>query len=64
MQVGDLVWARWETNVMGVIVKVSFEDNTGQVCYHVRWFSGWTRNSLEFEQDLVTKEEKCLKQET
>ncbi len=60
MQVGDLVWARWESNTMGVIVKVSFEDNTAQVCYRVRWFLRWT---LEFEEDLVTKEEKCSKQE-
>ena len=63
MQIGDLVWARWETNAMGVIVKVSFEDNTGQVCYRVRWFDSWARWTLEFEEDLVTKEEKCLKQE-
>lgn len=59
MQVGDLVWARWETNAMGVIVKVSFEDNTAQVCYRVRWFDSWTRWTLEFEEDLLTKEEKC-----
>ena len=64
MQIGDLVWARWETNAMGVIVKVSFEDNTAQVCYRVRWFDSWARWTLEFEEDLVTKEEKCSKQET
>ena len=59
MQVGDLVWARWETNAMGVIVKVSFEDNIGQVYYRVYWFDSWTRWTQEFEEDLVTKEEKC-----
>ena len=59
MQIGDLVWSRWETNAMGVIVKVSVEDNTGQVCYRVRWFDSWSRWTLEFEEDLATKEEKC-----
>tara|TARA_Y100000592_G_C5254935_1_gene214585 strand:- start:193 stop:375 length:183 start_codon:yes stop_codon:yes gene_type:complete len=59
MRVGDLVWARWESDSMGVIVKVLFEDNIGQVYYHVHWFDGWTRRTQEFEEDLVTKEEKC-----
>ena len=63
MQIGDLVWARWESNCMGVIIKVSFEDNIGEVYYRVRWFDSWLRESLEFEGDLVTKEVKCLKQE-
>ena len=62
MQVGDLVWARWEIATMGVIIKVSFEDNIGEVYYRVRWFDSWSRESLEFEGDLVTKEEKCSKQ--
>ena len=60
MQVGDLVWARWESDSMGVIVKVLFEDNIGQVYYRVHWFDGWTRWTQEFEEDLVTKEEKCV----
>ena len=64
MKVGDLVWARWETDTMGIIVKVLVEDNTGQVCYRIQWLSGWTRSSLEFGLDLLTKEEKCSKQET
>ena len=63
MQVGDLVWARW-ADTMGIIIKVSFEDNIGEVYYRVMWFGGWTRDTLEFEGDLVTKEEKCSKQET
>ena len=62
MQVGDLVWARWELNAMGVIIKVSFEDNIGEIYYRVRWLDSWLC-SLEFEGDLVTKEEKCSKQE-
>ena len=62
MQVGDLVWARW-ADTMGIITKVSFEDNIGEVYYRVMWFGGWTRDTLEFEGDLVTKEEKCSKQE-
>ena len=48
---------------MGVIVKVLFDDNIGQVYYRVHWFDSWTRFTQEFEEDLVTKEEKCSKQE-
>ena len=64
MRVGDLVWARWEMNTMGVITKVSFEDNIGEIYYRVMWFGGWTRDTLEFEDDLVTKEEKCETKKT
>jgi len=63
MQVGDLVWSKWDSSAMGIIVKVLFEDNTGQFCYRVHWFDSWARWTQEFEDDLLTKEEKCSKQE-
>ena len=44
---------------MGIIVKVSFEDNMGEVCYRIRWFDSWAIWTLEFEDDLLTKEEIC-----
>lgn len=61
MQVGDLVWARWEISTMGIIVKINFEDNVGYPYYRVRWFftKGIIHETVEFEEDLVTKEEKC-----
>lgn len=64
MRVGDLVWCRWDiNNTIGVIIKILYEDNIGEVYYCVAWSDGLP-DSLEFEYDLVTKEEKCLKQET
>jgi len=58
MQVGDLVWARWETGLMGVIIKIAYEDNIGEVYYRVHWLTAlWTKESLEFAEDLKTKEE-------
>ena len=58
MQVGDLVWARWETGLMGVIIKTVYEDNIGEVYYRVHWLTAlWTKESLEFAEDLKTKEE-------
>ena len=64
MRVGDLVWSKWESSTMGIIVKVSFEDNIGEVCYRIRWLDSWTRESLEFEDDLLTKEEICETKKT
>ena len=63
MQVGDLVWARWEISTMGVIIKADFEDNIGYPYYRIRWFfrGGGTHETVEFEDDLLTKEEVCLK---
>jgi hypothetical protein len=62
MRVGDLVWSKWDSSAMGIIVKVSFEDNIGQFCYRVHWFDSWARWTQEFEDDLLAKEEKCSKQ--
>ena len=61
MRIGDLVWARWEITSMGIIVDIGFEDNVGYPYYRVRWFfaNGVTHETVEFEDDLVTKEEKC-----
>jgi len=61
MRVGDLVWARWEITTMGIIVKVDFEDNVGYPYYRIRWIfrGGGTNETVEFEDDLLTKEEKC-----
>ena len=46
---------------MGIIIKVDFEDNVGYHYYRVRWFfaNDRTHETVEFEDDLVTKEEKC-----
>ena len=60
MQVGDLVWARWETSIIGIIIKVVYEDNIGEVYYRVHWLADcWSKESLEFAEDLIIKEEKC-----
>ena len=61
MQVGDLVWARWEMSSMGIIIKVDFDDNVGYPYYRIRWFfaNDRTHETVEFEDDLLTKEQKC-----
>ena len=59
MRVGDLVWSRWDLNIIGVIIKILYEDNIGEVYYRVHWSDG-IPDSLELEYDLVTKEEKCV----
>ena len=45
----------------GIIVKVDFGDNVGYHYYRVRWFfaNDRTHETVEFEDDLVTKEQKC-----
>jgi len=61
MQVGDLVWARWETGLVGVIIKTVYEDNIGEVYYRIHWLTNYWANkeSLEFAEDLIIKEEIC-----
>ena len=59
MQVGDLVWARWEDNCFGIIVDVTFDDRDMAWAYRVKWW--WVNGiheSREYIEDLVTKEEK------
>jgi hypothetical protein len=60
MQIGDLVWARWAEQCMGIVVKIDFEDNIGLTYYRIRWFlDNGEIETVEFEDDLVTVEEKC-----
>ena len=61
MQVGDLVWARWQTRLVGVIIKTIYEDNIDEVYYRIHWLDGdgWIKESLEFAEDLIIKEENC-----
>ena len=67
MQIGDLVWARWEDNCFGIVVGHTFDEKNVEYLYRIKWwwtgtFQG-TRESHEYIEDLVTKEEKCSKQE-
>jgi len=62
MQVGDLVWARWQENCFGIIIGQTFSEVHNEYLYRVKWW--WTDynrlgESLEYEEDLVSKEEKC-----
>ena len=61
MRIGDLVWARWEIATMGIVVRIEFEDSIGYPYYRIRWFfrDGGTHETVEFEDDLLTKEERC-----
>ena len=66
MQVGDLVWARWQEDCIGIIIDVLYDDKEMEFSYRVKWW--WTNcnrlgESREYREDLVSKEEKCLKQE-
>ena len=67
MQVGDLVWARWLDNCFGIVIDVVFETADIEPCYRIKWWwTGYdhgTHITLEYIEDLVTKEEKCSKQE-
>ena len=45
---------------MGIVVKIDFEDNIGLTYYRIRWFlDNGEIETVEFEDDLVTVEEKC-----
>lgn len=66
MQVGDLVWARWQEDCMGIIIDITFDELDMAYAYRVKWWwATWdsVHESREYEEDLVTKEEKCSKQE-
>ena len=63
MQVGDLVWARWADKCMGVVIDIIFDETDVEYSYRVKWFWSRTFESREYIEDLITKEEKCLKQE-
>ncbi len=55
MQVGDLVWCRRELSTVGIIIEIL--SYIGEAHYRVHWSDG-VPDSLEFEYDLVTKEER------
>ena len=66
MQVGDLVWARWQDDCFGIVIDVTFDEMEVEFSYRVKWwwlphhpYTG-TFESREYEEDLVTKEKKCL----
>ena len=62
MQVGDLVWARWQAGLVGIIIKITNEHDLDEVYYRVHWLTdSWSKESLEFEHDLLTKEEVICK---
>ena len=68
MQIGDLVWARWVDDCIGIVIDTVFDDKNVEHLYRVKWWGlGYgtsTHETLEYIEDLVTKEEKCSKQET
>ena len=64
MRVGDLVWARWQEDYMGIIIDIIFDETDVEYSYRVKWVFQQPYESREYIEDLVTKEEKCLKQET
>ena len=62
MQIGDLVWARWAEQCMGIVIGYTFDEINVEYCYRIKWF--WrSYESQEYIEDLLTKEEKCSKQE-
>jgi len=67
MQIGDLVWARWQDNFFGIVIGYTFDEVNVEYCYRIKWFSSiyvnGTHETQEYIEDLVTKEEKCSKQE-
>ena len=63
MQIGDLVWARWAEHCIGVVIGYTFDETEVECSYRIKWFwNGTTSDSLEYEEDLITVEEKCSKQ--
>ena len=68
MQIGDLVWARWADDCIGIVIGTMLDEINVEHLYRVKWWGlGYgtsTHETLEYIEDLVTKEEKCSKQET
>ena len=62
MQIGDLVWARWAEQCMGVVIDVIFDETDVEFSYRIKWCWNGTHESREYLEDLITKEEKCSKQ--
>ncbi len=67
MQIGDLVWARWQDNCFGIVIGYTFDEVNVEYCYRIKWWWKGTANTTsetrEYIEDLITKEEKCSKQE-
>ncbi len=63
MQIGNLVWARWAEQCMGIVIAIDFDEIEVEYSYRIKWVWNGTYESLEYEEDLITVEEKCLKQE-
>ena len=64
MRIGDLVWARWQDNCFGIVIGYTFDEVNVEYCYRIKWFwNCYNYESQEYIEDLLTKEEKCSKQE-
>ena len=67
MQIGDLVWARWVDDCIGIVIDTVVDEINVEHLYRVKWwglgYGTCTHETLEYIEDLVTKEEKCSKQE-
>ena len=67
MQIGDLVWARWQDDCYGIVIGYAFDQINMEYLYRIKWWLTGTImrtfESQEYIEDLVTKEEKCSKQE-
>ena len=67
MQIGDLVWARWADDCIGIVIDTVFDEINVEHLYRIRWwgisYDSGLHETLEYIEDLVTKEEKCSKQE-
>jgi len=52
---------------MGIVIGYTFDEVNVEYCYRIKWW--WrgamkgTYESQEYIEDLITKEEKCSKQE-
>ena len=60
MQIGDLVWARWEKDCMGIVLDVVFDETDIEFSYRIKWVFQYPYESREYIEDLITKEEKCV----
>ncbi len=63
MRVGDLVWARWAEQCIGIVIGIIFDETEVEYSYRIKWLFQSPYESREYIEDLVTKEEKCSKQE-
>ena len=64
MKVGDLVWARWAEQCIGIVIDIIFDETEVEYSYRIKWLFQSPYESRECIEDLITKEEKCSKQAT